>query len=298
MKAAILTMGFMATADAHAHLTRVSTASGEVATGANHQPQYKDKIRHGIARNSGSGIPGEPSTFECDWCALEGTNKNPQRYSQWWSAFPGAYTTNPNTWPVVPCMSNDAYGARGVLQVRPGEGITTSTYTNADHGGFYRFELSYNTNPSNEDFFRNPVSDYYTISASNETPGFTYPERRVGPGDAALQDYIQKMKCVGVSCTGTNIRNSTLSETWTFPSDVPEGPAVMRWMWSSLETAEIYATCVDINIVGGPLPPTSPPTLPPTRPPTNQCANRFEPCGPSTACCANSGVCQSNNICQ
>jgi hypothetical protein len=146
-------------------------------------------------------------------------------------------------------MSRDSYGARGTLTVRAGENITTSTFVNADHGGFYRFELSYNTNPSNSNFRALPVSHYYAISASNETPGYTYTGRRVGPSDAELQTYIKRMTCTGVQCGGGNIRDKTYSETWTFPSNAQKGPAVMRWMWSSLETPEIYAHCVDLNIV-------------------------------------------------
>jgi hypothetical protein len=251
MKLTLAAVGLLAsTADAHAHLTRVVTSSGQTASGSGHQPQSKDKIRQGIARNSGSGIPGVPSGFNCDWCVLESTNRNPQRYSQWWSANPGAHTTNPNTWPVYPCMSYDSYGARGVLDVRPGENMTTSTFVNADHGGFYRFEVAFKTNPSNDDFRANPVSDYYALSENHhlETPGYNYPGRRVGPSDADLQLYVQRMTCVGVGCTNGNIRDRPVTETWTFPSNVPQGPAVMRWMWSSLEGPELYANCVDLNI--------------------------------------------------
>jgi hypothetical protein len=57
------------------------------------------------------------------------------------------------------------------------------------------------------------------------------------------------MTCIGAGCGG-NIRDRDYSEIWTFPVNVPSGPAVMRWIWSSLETPEIYAHCVDINIVG------------------------------------------------
>jgi hypothetical protein len=243
LKLAAVALGLVATVNAHAHLSGVRTASGQTASNRN-------KIRNGIVRNAGSGIPGSEATYGCDWCVLEGSNKNAQRYSaQWWSQNPGAWTTSSNTWPAVPCMSRDTYGARGTLNVRPGENITTSTWVNADHGGFYRFELSYNTNPTNSDFFNRPISDYYAISVSNETPGFSYPGRRVGPSDADLQTYIKRMSCTGVQCGGGNIRDQNYSETWTFPANAQKGPAVMRWMWSSLETPEIYAHCADLNIV-------------------------------------------------
>jgi len=248
--AVVAALGLLATpADAHAHLSSVRTSSGQTASANGHEPSAKNKIRHGIARNSNSGIPGVPSNFNCNWCVLEGTQKNNQRYSQWWSANPGAHTTNPNTWPSNPCMTYDAYGQRGTLTIRAGENITTSTFVNADHGGFYRFELAYDRGDNGE-FRANAISPYYKISESNETPGYGYPGRVVGWGDGDLQQYIQRMSCVGVGCTpGSNIRDRPVSETWTFPGNVRKGPAVMRWIWSSLEGPEIYSSCVDLNIV-------------------------------------------------
>jgi len=232
----------VSTADAHAHLSRVNTSGGSASN--------RNSIRDGIVRNAGSGIPGSRANYGCDWCVLEGTNTNRQLYpAQWWSQNPGAHTQNSNVWPSVPCMSDDAFGRRGVLTVRPGENITTTTFVNADHGGFYRFELAYNQNPSNQDFMNNPVSEYYSFHEQQETPGFNYPGRKVGWNDADLQQYIQRMACTGIQCTGNNIRDRDYSETWVFPSNARRGNAVMRWMWSSIETSEVYAHCVDLNIV-------------------------------------------------
>jgi hypothetical protein len=290
---AIASAALVATADAHAHLSRVNTSAGESASN-------RAGIRDGIVRDAGSGIPGSESGYACDWCVLEGSNRDETRYpAQWWSQNPGSYTESPNMWPAVPCMSRDTYGATGVLDIRAGENITTTTFVNADHGGFYRFEVGYNNEPSNIDFHSNPVSDYYALS-DNEGLNSQYPGRRVGPADADLQQYIQQMNCVGAGCGG-NIRNRDYSETWTFPANAPSGPAVMRWLWSSLETPEIYAHCVDINIVGGgaPNPPGSPTSAPPsptaappapTPAPGGQCAPHYGQCGGigwtgETVCC-------------
>jgi hypothetical protein len=118
-----------------------------------------------IFRPSSTGIPGSEPDYDCDWCVLEGSDLNPYVDGRkWWTQNPGAHVDSSNTWPAVPCMSRDSYGARGVLDVVAGENITTTTFVNADHGGFYRFELSYNTGPSNNDFHANPVSDYYALS--------------------------------------------------------------------------------------------------------------------------------------
>jgi hypothetical protein len=83
IKLAAVALGLVATVDAHAHLSGVRTASGQTASNRN-------KIKNGIVRNAGSGIPGSEASYGCDHCVLEGTNKNAQRYSaQWWSANPG-----------------------------------------------------------------------------------------------------------------------------------------------------------------------------------------------------------------
>jgi hypothetical protein len=290
MIAVISAAALVAVADAHAHLTRVESQFGVARN-------REGGIRDGIVRNAGDGIPGGEPGYACDWCVLEGSNRDETRYpQQWWSQNPGAYTEQENMWPTVPCMSRDAYGARGVLDIRAGENITTTTFVNADHGGFYRFEVGFNTEPSNNDFHENPVSDYYALS-DNEGLNSQYPGRRVGPADADLQEYIQQMNCVGAGCPGNNIRNRDFSETWTFPFNVPSGPATMRWLWSSLETPEIYAHCVDINIVEGipptPAPPTPPPTpAPPSfaptsapTPPPTTCVGAWMSCD-SEACCA------------
>jgi len=248
----LLVTALLGGVDAHAHLSRVQTRLGTA--------NNRDKIRNGIVRQAGSGIPGDLVGYGCDWCVLEGTNTNGRTDpSKWWTMNPAAHTGNPNTWPIYSCMTNDRYGDRGILDIPAGEDITTSAFLSADHGGFYRFELSYDTgstNPSNQDFRNNPVSAYYSWWESQEFNGtYTYPGRLVGWGESELAEYISKTVCVGVSCTGNNIYEITVTDTWRFPSNVPSGPAVLRWIWSSIETNEVYSHCVDVNIVSSSNPP-------------------------------------------
>ena len=40
-----------------------------------------------------------------------------------------------------------------------------------------------------------------------------------------------------------------LDDTIQIPADAPSGAAVLRWMWYALETTQIYANCVDLQIV-------------------------------------------------
>ena len=235
---AVVTMALLAPeADAHAHLSGVRTSGGSASN--------RNMIRNGIVRGADGTIPGPVQDYQCDHCVLENTNKNGQTTGGWWSSNPGAHVSKGNVQPQVACMSGDGYGARGVLGIRAGENITTSTFVNADHGGFYRYELSYNTNPSNGDFQQ--ITGWWRISENNEGTG--EGSRYVGFNEGDLQNYIQRMNCVGGGCTGNNNPNRDVSETWEFPGNARQGAAVMRWMWYSLETPQIYSHCVDLNIV-------------------------------------------------
>jgi hypothetical protein len=288
LKLAVVTMALLAPeADAHAHLSGVRASGGNASN--------RNKIRNGIVRAADGQIPGTEEGYQCDHCVLENTNKNGQTTGGWWSSNPGAHVSKGNVQPQVACMSRDAYGARGVLGIRAGENITTSTFVNADHGGFYRYDLSYNTNPSNGDFQQ--ITGWWRISENNEGTG--QGSRYVGWNEGDLQNYIQRMNCVGAGCTGNNNPNRDVSETWQFPGDARQGAAVMRWMWYSLETPQIYSHCVDLNIGGGGGG-NPPPPPPPPPPPSGGCANLYDQCGGSggtnpgsRSCCQ--GSCQVQN---
>jgi hypothetical protein len=98
------------------------------------------------------------------------------------------------------------------------------------------------------------------------------------------------------------------------PSGYVTDHGLLHWRWDAWKSAnEVYSQCSDIKVTSlhptmpppppAPTtpPPTQPPTVPPpTAPPTQAppCAQRFESCGGGVQCCANSGFCQSNGICQ
>jgi hypothetical protein len=76
-------------------------------------------------------------------------------------------------------MSNDGYGARGTINVQRGESMEFTFYVNADHGGFYRYELVNGTAPSNAQFMGSPISPWYSLHVNAET-NRNYPNRIVG----------------------------------------------------------------------------------------------------------------------
>jgi len=78
---------------------------------------------------------------------------------------------------------------------------------------------------------------------------------------------------------------STYTETVTLPSSLPSGPGTLRWYWVCHETNEIFASCIDVNIVGG-----GPPTPAPS-PGSAACAADGEDCRSSKCCADESKTC-------
>jgi len=76
---------------------------------------------------------------------------------------------------------------------------------------------------------------------------------------------------------------STYTETVTLPSSLPSGPGTLRWFWVCKETVEIFASCIDVNIVGG-----GPPTPAPA-PGGTGCAATGDDCS-SSSCCADGSM--------
>ena len=106
---AILAAVCISLVEAHGNVHKVTAKGGEAAP--------RSKIRAGIARGAGS-IPGPVEGFQCDWCVLENVPVHaPRSSSAWWTKNPAAHISNRATQPKLSCMSNDAYGARGVLDV-------------------------------------------------------------------------------------------------------------------------------------------------------------------------------------
>merc|ERR1719436_1076188 len=49
-----------------------------------------------------------------------------------------------------------------------------------------------------------------------------------------------------------NYDDCFLEDEFEIPRDAPVGPAVLRWIHYSLETPQVFAECVDLDIVPGP----------------------------------------------
>merc|ERR1711953_406513 len=48
-----------------------------------------------------------------------------------------------------------------------------------------------------------------------------------------------------------NYDDCFLDDEFQIPKDIPLGPAVLRWVHYSLETPQVFANCVDLEIVPG-----------------------------------------------
>jgi hypothetical protein len=272
-----------ASVDGHGNLVRVTSSGGSAG------PMGQNAFRDGIVRGD-SGVPGPPQGFRCDWCVLENRPRNGQINGQWWTETPAAHWNNPNTWPSIPCMSNDGYGSRGTLNVRAGEAINVQKYMNADHGGFYRYEFANGTNPTNDNFMGNPITPWLSLHASAET-GSTYPGRVVGYTKGDTDAYIYDMPRGPGGLIGearlnpsnqdpdsgfcqSNYNRCFVDDQVTIPPNTPNGQGVFRWNWFSLETGQVYTNCIDVVVTESSGEPPAPgtPTLPPTTsppPPSN-----------------------------
>jgi len=260
----------LSSADAHGNLIRISGSGGSAG------PMGSNALRAGIPRGD-SSIPGPIESFNCDWCVMENRPQNGQMNGQWWSVNPAAHWTNHNTRPTIPCMSFDNYGARGVFNIQAGEQLDFQMYVNADHGGFYRYEFSNGTNPSNDNFMNNAISPWYSLHQSAETNGF-YPNRVVGYSKQDTDRYIFDMnRTPGGGLGGDRLNpgsqnpesapsNAFLNDRVVVPPSVPSGAGVLRWNWYSMETGQVYTNCIDVNVNGGGQPGT--PTTPPAPAPT------------------------------
>merc|ERR1712178_197330 len=72
-------------------------------------------------------------------------------------------------------------------------------------------------------------------------------------------------------------------QTIQLPSNVPEGPATLRWLWICKFTDEIFTSCIDVNIVKDSSSTT--PSVPPlvtSAPPAPEAKPENDPSKPST----------------
>ena len=174
-------------------------------------------------------------------------------------------------------MSEDSYGTRGVLQLEAGETIDWQWFMKADHGGFYNFQLAAGEEPTNAEFMANPITPWYSLHESAETPGFTYPDRVVGWGKNDTDLYLGRQQWVGAGnpermnpaenemnsayCQDpANYHQCFIDDKVTIPPNTPVGSYVFRFNWFCAETRQDYNNCMDVEIVapnmcpGGSLP--------------------------------------------
>lgn len=97
---------------------------------------------------------------------------------------------------------------------------------------------------------------------------------------------------VGVNCyfndcdaEAHKYSKTTYTETVTLPSSLPNGPGTLRWYWVCKETVEVFASCIDVNIVGGGSP------VPAPAPGTGSCAADGDDCSTSKCCADASKTC-------
>lgn len=235
--------------------------------------------------NQQGALPGGPpcaSEGICDHCALEKTSGEKAIVggdgSKWWTKMPAAHWDEPDQWPKYPCMSNDAFGARGTASVKPGDAIETVMYVNADHSGLYRFEMSCGEAATNANFNAAPVTAWKALHASKELAPGAAPlaaGRDVGYTRAETDAYWDRTICTAATCAyrmngaqpqypgGAYDINSAecqqgilgvqcfITDTFTLPAGTAcRGAATLRWMWNSAEGPETYANCLDLTIEG------------------------------------------------
>ena len=238
---------------------------------------------------TGSGPGGAPCATPgiCDHCALEKTASEKAIVgndgSKWWTRMPAAHWDEPDQWPIFPCMSREAHGARGTITASPGDSFTTTFYVNADHSGLYRFELGCGTTATNADYNARPVTQWKALHISKELAPGDPPlatGREVGSTRTETDAYWGRTVCTAAGCPyrmngaapqypagafainsaecrGTSATNPApmcfIEDTFTMPasaSSCPDGPATLRWMWNSAEGLETYANCLDLTIQG------------------------------------------------
>ena len=175
------------------------------ASGGSIGPMGSNSFRMGIPRGD-TGVPGPPTNNNCPHCVMENRPTNSQTSGQWYTKNAAAHWDNQNQWPSIPCMSDDSFGRRGTLNVRAGELLNLTMYVNADHGGFYRYELASGQSPSNSQFMAKPISPFYSLHESAETYR-SYAGRVVGYSKSDTNGYISNMKSSPGAGLGGNRMN-------------------------------------------------------------------------------------------
>ena len=270
---------------AHGCLTKINSKNGaRVACAFSAgDPECEDdsnwndaKSRSGIVRGSqgGSGEEkelGEEKSYDCDWCVLEKKEKVEEiQDGDWWTKTPGAHWDEESMWPAYPCMSRDSWGDRGSIMLQTGSDLEARVYINADHSGIYQYQLGCKEEPDNSDFFA--LTQWKAIHRTGE--GVTLgASRDVGSTREETDAYFVQINCAGSDCGSAYMNKDScppdgdseddcsrnhcsnneddcfLEDSFALPSQFRcRGHAVLRWIWNSAETNEVFVNCFDVDL--------------------------------------------------
>jgi len=197
-----------------------------------------------------------------------------------------------------------AFAGPGPSEYKAGGAFEATIVLNADHNGEARWSFCPHSQTEDEQcFLDHPLTDWMDVH-----------DYWGGPSD----------DCVEHCMSGEHY-----PQTVELPTDMPAGPATLRWLWVCKNTDEIFLSCVDVDVVsdiasgGGPVPSPAPmptgegnptaqpaPALAPAPPPAptqvsgpqlapGACAGEFEQCGGSdwtgATCCQADWFCRSLN---
>lgn len=274
-RATLLAVALLAhSAAGHGCLTKAANRAGKTACAVNANDPGCDKanaamrFREVIPRSGNDGVcanpPGCEAGFLCDWCGLEKVlGKDRLNADKWWTANPAAHWDQPEVQPQKPCMTNDAFGAHGVMEVAGGEAIDIRLYVNADHSGLYQYQIHCGRDVTNDGFRANPLTPWKSFHQTGETTIPLNALREVGYDRIATDTYFGETTCAGRACGEAVYRNDNnanpencgvnsdcfISEAVTIRADAcPDGDAVLRWAWNSAEGPETYANCLDLSL--------------------------------------------------
>ena len=115
-----------------------------------------------------------------------------------WTTMPAAHWDAPEVAPATACISGDAYGARGVQIVAPGDEIEATLYVGSNHDGLYRYELACGAESEHGDFAEGAISPWKAPSLA-ASQGRS--DRDVGWSRAETDAYFQsEVRCQGAPC--------------------------------------------------------------------------------------------------
>jgi len=179
----------------------------------------------------------------CPWCIGEHNGANPYGRAHV-NARPGSPclgTKRGDAHYTAQSMSHFPSGP-GPKTYKAGKSFQANIGLSADHGGVAQWSYCPHTEPETEECFKR-----HTLTQWKDVHSYW-------GGDSSC-DHCHD--------------DQWYPETVTLPN-MPSGPITLRWLWVCKWTDELFASCIDVDVVGTdssptPTPPTPSPTPAPTR---------------------------------